>query len=145
MRLIEGETQAEHPGPLLPAIHQRAALRAIEREIPQDREAVGMLTGGLDGQLVGIGIPSRRMDHRCVDACGIHLSQCIVLGIHGNLAMGRIGRDAFCPDMNLRIDNQHGVPLLCFDMVYLSHAKAMLLGAVGWSWCVRTTSMSHQA
>jgi hypothetical protein len=37
MRLQEREAQAEHPRPLLPAIDQRAALRAIEGEVSQDR------------------------------------------------------------------------------------------------------------
>jgi hypothetical protein len=37
MRLLEGETQAEHSGPLLPAVNQRAAFRAVEGEIPQHR------------------------------------------------------------------------------------------------------------
>jgi hypothetical protein len=73
MRLIEREAQAEHPRPALPTINQRAALRAIEGEVPQDREPVGMLACRLNRQLVGIGVPSRRMDHGRVDASFIHL------------------------------------------------------------------------
>jgi hypothetical protein len=75
MRLIEREAQAEHPRPVLPTINQRAALRAIKGEVPQDREPIGMLACGLDRQLVGIRVPSGRMDHGCVDTGLIHLPQ----------------------------------------------------------------------
>ena len=75
MRLIECEAQADHPRPILPAIKQRAALRAIEGEVPQDREPGGMLARGLHRQLVGIGVPARWMDHGRVDAGFIHLLQ----------------------------------------------------------------------
>src|SRR2546429_10003817 len=61
MRLIEREAQADHPRPVLPTIKQRAALRTIEGEVPQDREPVRMLARGLNRQLVGIGVPSRWM------------------------------------------------------------------------------------
>src|SRR5437016_8769958 len=63
MRLIEREAQAEHSRPALPAIKQRAALRAIEGEVSQDREPIGMLACRLNRQLVRVGIPSRWMDH----------------------------------------------------------------------------------
>ena len=46
-----------------------------------------MLARGLDRQLVGIGVPSRRMDHGRVDAGFIHLLQQIVLREVGNLSV----------------------------------------------------------
>ena len=79
MRLIERETQAEHSRALFPAVDQAAALRTIQREIPQYRQPVGVLTCGLDRQLVGIGVPSRRMDHGRIDARFIHFLQEIIL------------------------------------------------------------------
>src|SRR5262245_15593256 len=63
MRLIEREAQAKHAGPALPAIDQRAALRAIEGEVPQDREPIGMLARRLDRQLTRIRVPSWWMNH----------------------------------------------------------------------------------
>ena len=39
MRLIEREAQAEHARPALPGVDQRAALRAVEREVAEDRRA----------------------------------------------------------------------------------------------------------
>ena len=72
MRLLKCEAEAEHSWPLLPAIEQSAALRAIEGEVPQDREAVRVLAGSLNCHLIGIRIPARRMDHGGVDARGIH-------------------------------------------------------------------------
>jgi hypothetical protein len=38
--LQEDETQAKHPWSLLPAVHQRAAFRTIERRVAQDREYI---------------------------------------------------------------------------------------------------------
>src|SRR6266545_2979513 len=111
--LVEREAHAEHPWPLLPAIEQRAALRAIEGEVPQNREPVGVLAGGLDRQLIGIGIPAWWMDHGRIDARCIHLFQQIVLCEAGDLAVGRIGGEAFAPDMDLCIDDQHEVLLPC--------------------------------
>ena len=91
----------------------------------QDREPVGMLLGGLNGDLVGLGILARRMEHRYVDAGCIHLPRRIVLGVDGNLAMGRIGWEAVFPDMDLRVNNQHDVLLLCCDTVHIGHVNTM--------------------
>src|SRR5262245_59079527 len=62
MWLLKGEAQAEHPRPLLPAVEQGAALRAIKGEVPQYRQAVGVLAGGLDRHLVGFRVPAWRMN-----------------------------------------------------------------------------------
>src|SRR5882672_7186920 len=75
MRLIEREAQAEHAGPALPAINEPAALWAIEGEVPQDREPIGILARRLGRQLAGIGVPSRWMDDGRVDASFIHFLQ----------------------------------------------------------------------
>ena len=52
------------------------------------------------------------MDERRVDARFVHLLQHVVLRVDGNLAMVRVGRRAAPPDMDLRIDDQHGDVLL---------------------------------
>src|SRR5437016_14510899 len=62
MRLIEREAQAAHSRPALPTINQRAALRAIEGEVPQNREPIGMLARRLHRQLVRMAVPSRWME-----------------------------------------------------------------------------------
>src|SRR5437879_12792558 len=112
MRLIKREAEAEHPWPLLPAVDQRAVLRAIEGEVPQYGEPVRVLACRLDRQFVGIGVPPWRMDDGGVDARFVHLLQQIVLGEAGYLSMGRIGRQTAAPDMDLCVNNQHGVLLL---------------------------------
>ena len=114
MRLIEREAEAEHAWPALPAVDQRTALRAIEWKIPQNGKPVRMLAGRLDRQLIGVGVPARWMNHGRVDARFGHLLRDIVLRIARYLSVRRIGRQAALPDMDLRVDNQHNVPLLHF-------------------------------
>ena len=93
--------------------------------MPQDRAAAGMLLGSLSSDLVGMRIPARRIEHRPVDAGCIHLPQRIVLGVDSNLAVRRIGREAVFPDMDLRVNNQHGILLLCFDTVHIWQVNTM--------------------
>src|SRR3989442_6849661 len=108
MRLQEGEAQAQHPGPALPAVDQAATLGPIEREISQDREPVGMLAVRLDRLLVGVRIPrGRRMDHCRVDARVVHLLQQLVLREGRHLPVMGIRRLAARPDVDLRIDDLH--------------------------------------
>ena len=71
-----------------------------------------MLARRLDRQLVGIGVPSRRMDHGRVDAGFIHLLQQIVLREGGDLSVARVRGFVVGPDVDLCIDDQHGVLLL---------------------------------
>jgi hypothetical protein len=112
VRLQEGETEPPHPGPALPAVDQRAALRPIERKVAQDRQPVRMLARCLDGQLVRARIPrGRGVDHGRVHAGRVHLLEELVLGEGGHLAMVGVGRLATAPDVDLRIDDQHDVPL----------------------------------
>jgi hypothetical protein len=63
--------------------------------------------------------------HCRVDAGLFHLPQRVVLRVDGNLTMSRIGREAVFPDMELRVNNQHGVLLLCCDTVHVLHANPM--------------------
>ena len=51
MRLQEREAQAENARAPLPAVDQRAALRAIEGKLSADRQPIGMLSSGLDREL----------------------------------------------------------------------------------------------
>jgi hypothetical protein len=71
-----------------------------------------MLARGLNRQLIGIGVPSWRMDHGRVYAGFIHLFQQIVLREGGHLSVGRVCGFVVGPDVNLCIDDQHGVLLL---------------------------------
>ena len=48
------KTEAEHAGPVLPGVDQSPALRAVEVEPAQDREAVRMGARRLDGEFVRI-------------------------------------------------------------------------------------------
>ena len=89
MRLIKCEAQTEHPWPLLPAVHERTTLGPVEGEIAEDGEAVGMLSGGLNGELIGLRVPARRMDYRSVNASFIHLPQ----GIGAFQVVGPPGRE----------------------------------------------------
>jgi hypothetical protein len=50
-----------------------------------------------------------RMDHRAIDAGGSHLGQRVVDRIRRDLAVVR-AHLAVLPEMDLRIDDQHGVP-----------------------------------
>lgn len=43
MGLEEHEAEAQHARARSPAVDERAALRTLERRIPENREAVGML------------------------------------------------------------------------------------------------------
>ena len=108
MRLQQRKAQPEHPRPAFPAVDQAAALRPVEREIAENREPVGMLARGLDRERVGIGIPSRRMDHRGRDAGFVHLLERVVRAVVGNLTMVRVWLAAF-PDVDLRVDDQHAL------------------------------------
>ena len=111
MRLVEIEAHAEHAGPALPAVHQRSALRTIQREPAEDREAVRMGANRVDRELVRIRVPHRRMDHRAIDAGCIHAGERLVLGIGFLPMVGR--RRALRPDVYLGIDDHHGAsPLL---------------------------------
>jgi hypothetical protein len=113
MRLEEHEAQAEHAGPPLPAVNQRAAFRPLDGEIAQDGEAVGVLAGGLHRQLIRVGIPGGgRMDDRRVHTRLGHLPEHVVLGVDRHLAVVRIGRLAAAPDVDLRVDDDYGASLL---------------------------------
>ena len=113
MRLEEGEAQAEHAGPGLPRLDQRTALRAIEREVAEDRQPIGVLARRLDGELIGIRIPRRRrMDEGGVDARLVHLLEQVVLREGGHLPVSRVRGLAAAPDVHLRVDDQHGSDLL---------------------------------
>ena len=101
--------QAEHPRALLPRIHQRATLGLVEREVAEDRELVGVLAGGLDAELVRVRVPRRvRSEHRGIDAAGVHLLQRLVLQVGGDLPVPGAGGVARIPEVNLRVDDQHG-------------------------------------
>src|SRR5947199_5714674 len=114
LRPDEGEATSEHSRALLPRVDQRAALRLVEGEVAEDREPVGMRAHGLDAELVRVWIPRRvRREDGGIDTAGVHLLQGIFLEIGGDLPVPRAGGVARIPEMNLRIDDQHGW-LLCW-------------------------------
>jgi hypothetical protein len=108
MRLVEGEPEAEHARALAPMRHDLLPVRALEIEMPEDAELVGMLLHRLHRVDVDrFAQRGGRMEHRGVDAGGSHLGQCILDGIGRNLAMLRAHLRVL-PDVDLRIDDQHG-------------------------------------
>ena len=109
MRLQQGEAQAEHARPLLPALDKAPAGRSVEREIAEDREPVRVAAGRVHRELVRIRVPRRgRVDDRGVDARLVHLGQQIVGGVGLDLAVVRVRGLVVGPDVNLRVDDQHG-------------------------------------
>ena len=60
----------------------------------------------LDGQLVRIGVPHHRVDHRSIDAGGVHGRQRFILQKRRLPVMG--GWRAFGPEVDLCVNNHHG-------------------------------------
>ena len=77
--------------------------------MPQDREPVRVAASRLDRDLDIVGIPSGRMEHGRVDPTLAHLLQAILGAVAGDLPV-LPGRRALRPDMDLRVDDQHGGP-----------------------------------
>ena len=77
--------------------------------MPQDREPVRVPASRLDRDLDIVGIPSGRMEHGRVDPTLAHLLQAILGAVAGDLPV-LPGRRALRPDMDLRVDDQHGGP-----------------------------------
>src|SRR5262249_56004621 len=91
-----------------------AALGVVEGEVAEDREPVGMRAHGLDAKLVRVRIPRRvRREDGGIDTAGVHLLQGIFFQIAGDLPVPRARGIARVPEMNLRVDDQHG-RLLCW-------------------------------
>src|SRR6516165_1668220 len=110
MRLGESVAQPEHAGPALPGVDQRSVLRFVEREVAEDRKAVRIFGRCLFGDLSRVRVPARRVQQTGIDLGGIHVADALLSAIRGYLAMRRIGRRSGRPDVNLRVDYQHGVP-----------------------------------
>src|SRR5262249_52157077 len=124
----EGEAASEHSRALLPRVDQVAALRLVEGEVAEDREPVGMRARSLHAQLVRVRIPRRvRREDGGIDTAGVHLLQGVFLEIGGNLPVPRAGGVARIPEMNLRVDDQHG-RLLCGK----SFTQGKLTSPYGW-------------
>src|SRR5262249_36933136 len=102
---------------LLPRVDQRATLGLVEGEVAEDREPVGMRAHGLDAELVRVRIPGRvRRENGRIDAAGVHLLQRVFLQVGGDLPVPRAGGVARVPEMNLRVDDQHGGQLPSVSM-----------------------------
>src|SRR5881628_2879461 len=68
---------------------------------------------GLHAELVRVRIPRRvRREDGGIDTAGVHLLQGMFFEIGGDLPVPRAGGVARIPEMNLRVDDQHG-RLLC--------------------------------
>jgi hypothetical protein len=84
-----------------------AAVRVVEIEPAHDRETIGVFAYRLDRELVRIRVPQHRVDQCPVDAGLIHPRDRLLRRIRF-LAMVR-GRRALFPEMDLSVDDQHGV------------------------------------
>src|SRR5262249_48180744 len=102
-----------HARPSLHAVDQGAALRLVERKVAENGQAVRMSLGGLHGECVRVRVPARWMDQGRVDAARVHLAQHVVSRIVGDLTVIGVGGLVVPPDVDLRIDDEHGVRLLC--------------------------------
>ena len=105
IRLLKGKAQAQHPRLLFPAVHQGAAFRLIQGEVAQHGQAVGVLGGGVHGQLAGVGIPARGMDDGGVHAGLVHFPQQVGYGKGSYLAVGRVGGQTGGPEVNLGVND----------------------------------------
>ncbi len=107
-RLVEGEAESHHARTLAPARDDLLAIRALQIEVPEDAEFVGVQAHCLDS--VTIDRLTERagwMDYRAIDSGRGHLGECVIDRIGRDLAMLR-AHLAVLPDVNLRIDYQHG-------------------------------------
>src|SRR5262245_51905403 len=110
LRLVEREAEPEHARPLAPARDDLLAIGALQIEMSEDAELVGMLANRLDGLHVDrLTERARRMDHRAVDTGRRHLGRRVVDRIRWDLAVVR-AHLAVLPEVDLRIDDQHGAP-----------------------------------
>src|SRR5881296_2028187 len=111
MRLVEREPEPEHPRPIAPALDDLLAIGALEIEMPEDAELVGVPAHRLHGEHVDrLAQRAGRMDHRAIDPGRGHLGQRIIDRIGRDLAMLR-AHLAVLPEVDLGIDDQHGVLL----------------------------------
>src|SRR5256885_8954815 len=101
MRLVKGETKAEHAGALPPVLDDRLAVWALQVEMPEDAEFVWMAADGLDRQLVHL-LAERagRMDHRRIDPGFRHLLKRVMHRVGRNLPVLRRHPGVF-PDVDL--------------------------------------------
>jgi hypothetical protein len=73
-----------------------------------------MRARGLHAELVRVRIPRRvGREDGGIDTAGVHLLQGMLFEIGGDLPVPRAGGVARIPEMNLRVDDQHG-RLLCW-------------------------------
>ena len=148
MRAQEREAKPPHPRPAFHVRDVGAALRLIEGKIAEDGEPIGMGLGGLDGEGVGVGIPSRRMDEGRVHAAFVHLPERVGRGVVGDLAMvGEVRGLVVLPEVDLRVDDEHGAPqafgfqsLKRSRRTFLSNLPTEVLGTASMK---RTSSGSH--
>src|SRR5437870_9712237 len=76
MWLVEGEAKPEHARPLAPAGDDLFAVRALQIEMSEDAELVGMLAHRFDSEDVdGFAERAGRMDHRAIDPGRGHLGR----------------------------------------------------------------------
>ena len=105
-RIGEVESQSLHPGPAFPGIDRSALICLIQIEPAHNGEAIRMGSRRFDGQLIRIRVPHYRVDHRAIDAGGVHSRQRIFLQ-KWCLAMMDRGC-AFGPEVYLSVNNHHG-------------------------------------
>src|SRR5439155_26134225 len=129
MWLVEGEAKPEHARPLAPAGDDLFAVWALQIEMSEDAELVAMLAHRFDSEDVdGLAERAGRMDHRAIDAGRGHLGQRIIDRIGRDLAMVR-AHLAVLPEMDLRIDDQHGSPPAA-ELTSTRHLRLFLRAAI---------------
>ena len=72
-RVVEDKAQPEHLGLLLPMFENSQSIGVIKREIPQDSKTSGMLPCRLNGNEVGLTVPSGRLNDGGRNASQVHI------------------------------------------------------------------------
>ncbi|MDI1287726.1 MAG: hypothetical protein PSV46_25300 [Reyranella sp.] len=106
---MKREAHAKHARLLPPAGDLAASIRRIGIEAAHDGEAIRMLGGGFEGNVVAVAFPRRRHQDHAVDTGLVHFGQQFILaewrpvrlGAGGPRTLRRVGG----PDVNLCVDD----------------------------------------
>ena len=110
----EGVAQPEHAGLLPPGGDVGAGGCVIERQRSQDGEAARIVAHRLERHRGGIRVPAGRMDHRGIHAALVHQRDRLLRGEMRHLAVREVARQSGSPEVDLCVDDLHGVSLPSF-------------------------------